>query len=188
MQSDLSFLTFLRKSCHADKSRGKEERQNECRILHSAGRGCLPVAENFPQAPLEVTGDLSPMFGKSRRSHPSASLETIARPMENEAGVRGQKGGMGKLLLILILEGKAALRRLQSDAHLGPPTSGLSRWQRVGCTCHPRDPRAARDAPRRDLTLGPGLGTEMALTGYTCRCTHWRWSRCRHSSLQRCSS
>lgn len=94
----------------------------------------------------------------------------------------------------LALEGKAASRSRQSDPHLGSPTSGFSRPQLVGCTCHLRARRASqgsrRDQPkgRRKRFLGPGLRPDEALTGYICRCTHWRWSRCRHSSLQRCSS
>lgn len=55
--------------------------------------------------------------------------------------------------------------------------------------------RASQEASRRDRRKGcrkcflrTGLAPDKVLTGYICHCTHWRWSRCRHSSLQRCSS
>lgn len=98
-------------------------------VLHSAGGGCPPAAENFPQAPLQVTGDLSPASGKSRRSHPSPWVETTAGPTGDGAGGAGTERRAGQTVRARspIRDGKAASRSRQPGAHWARRPAGSRR-------------------------------------------------------------
>lgn len=75
---------------------GEKGGQNACTILYPAGRGwgAPPTAEDLPQAPLQVTGDLSDV--EEIPPQPLAGNET--RAAGERGGVRAQKGEMHKLL------------------------------------------------------------------------------------------
>lgn len=137
VQSKLSFITFLREQSRREIW-GQEEGRNECIILYSAGGGSPPASDNPPKAPLEVTTDLSPMFGTSRRSHTNPFTETKAGPVGNEAGVAGTERTDGANY-----QNKSLVLKERQLCGAGSPTptrarrrGRLSELQLVGCTCH----------------------------------------------------
>lgn len=115
---------------------------------------------------------------------PSFPLRTLRRPHASPSAqpavdsLTASPKGDAPVSESLVLANRAALRA-RSPPALGP------RW---GLHLSARGSRPGmRRGRRASHTSGRGED-HWALTGYTCRCTRWRWSQCRHSLLRRCSS